>query len=297
MRGVVPSYDLVAPASLAEALALMAREPGVWTPFAGGTDLMVQFEAGHLPPGRYLSIWGLEELDGIEVTAGAVRFGALATYADIRDTPVVAADLPMLVQAAHETGAVAIQNRGTLGGNIANGSPAADSPPALVAYDAELTLVSAAGSRSVAYRDFHTGYKQMDLRPGELISAVRVARRPVADGWVHFYRKVGTRKFQAISKVCFAGAARVVAGVVHDVRVGLGSVAPTVLVARHTEAALTAASVGDPGLEGAAAAAMLRDVTPIDDVRSTARYRGQVAANLASAFVRALRAAAEAPVG
>ncbi|PKN57006.1 MAG: carbon monoxide dehydrogenase [Deltaproteobacteria bacterium HGW-Deltaproteobacteria-14] len=289
MRANVPQYDVVAPPTLAEALALMAREPGVWTPLAGGTDLMVLFEAGKLPPGRYLSIWGLPELAGIQVTADAVTLGALTTYGEIRANATVQADLPMLVRAARETGAIAIQNRGTIGGNIANASPAADSPPALVAYDAALTLISAAGTRTTAFRGFHTGYKRMDLRPGELVQSVRVLRRPAADGWVHFYKKVGTRAFQAISKVGFAGCAQVVDGVAREVRIGLASVAPTVLVAAHTEAALEGARVADPGLEARAAQAMVRDVTAIDDIRSTARYRSQVAANLAAAFVRALR--------
>lgn len=295
MRAHVPSYDVVAPASLADALAMLAAEPGVWTPLAGGTDLMVVYEAGRLPPGRFMSIWRLEELRGIEVSDDAVEIGALATYADVRDHAVMRAEYPMLVQAARESGAVAIQNRGTLGGNIINASPAADSPPALVAYDAEIELVSASGSRWVPYRDFHTGYKEMDRRPDELLSRVRLPRRADEASWVHFYQKVGTRKFQAISKVCFAGLARVDAsdgGRIASARIGLGAVAPTVQPARATEAALVGATLSDAGLEAAAMAAMRQDATPIDDVRSTARYRGNVAANLGAAFVRALREAA-----
>jgi len=290
VRANVPNYDVVAPASLSEVLALMAKEPGVWTPLAGGTDLMVLFEAGKLPPGRYVSIWGLDELGGITVDDDAVTIGALATYSQIREHAVIQAELPMLVQAARETGAIAIQNRGTLGGNIANASPAADSPPALIAYDAKLTLVSTAGTREVAYRGFHSGYKQMDLRPGELIRSITVPRRPPSDGWVHCYKKVGTRAYQAISKVCFAGCAKVVDGVATEVRVGYGSVAPTVLVATALEGILNGARLDDPGLEAAASAAAGRDVAAIDDIRSTARYRAKVSENLAAAFVRALRA-------
>ncbi|TNF36902.1 MAG: xanthine dehydrogenase family protein subunit M [Deltaproteobacteria bacterium] len=290
MRANVASYDVVAPETLAEALTLLADEPGVWTPMAGGTDLMVLFEAGKLPTGRYLSIHGLPELRGITVDDDAVTIGALTTYSEIRDHAVINADLPMLAQAARETGALAIQNRGTLGGNIANASPAADSPPALVAYGAELTLVSAAGTRTVPYRGFHTGYKQMDLRPGELIHSIRVPRRPASEGWVHFYRKVGTRAYQAISKVCFAACARLSDGGVAEVRVGFGSVAPTVLIASALEAALTGARLDDAGLEAAVAAAARHEVAAIDDIRSTARYRTQVSENLAVAFLHALRA-------
>lgn len=292
MRAHVPSYDVVAPASLADALAMLAAEPGVWTPLAGGTDLMVIYEAGRLPPGRFLSIWRLEELRGITVSDDAVEIGALATYADIRDHAVTQAEYPMLVQAARESGAIAIQNRGTLGGNIINASPAADSPPALIAYGAEIELVSASGSRWVPYRDFHTGYKEMDRRPDELLSRVRLPRRADEASWVHFYQKVGTRKFQAISKVCFAGLAQLDGGRIASARIGLGAVAPTVQPARATEAALVGATLSDAGLEAAAMAAMRQDATPIDDVRSTARYRANVAGNLGAAFVRTLREAA-----
>ena len=140
MRGHVPSYRLVSAASLADALAVLAREAGVWQPFAGGTDLMVLLEAGRLAHKNYLNIWNLAELRGIEVSVEHVTLGALTTYTEVQANPVLREEFPMLCQAASETGGLAIQNRGTLGGNIANASPAADSPPALLAYDAELEL-------------------------------------------------------------------------------------------------------------------------------------------------------------
>ncbi len=142
--------------------------------------------------------------------------------------------------AARETGGLAIQNRGTVGGNIANASPAADTPPALLAYGAEVELVSRAGTRWVAYEEFHTGYKQTLMRADELLARVRV-RRP-REGAVQRYRKVGTRRAQAISKVCFAGLAEVVDGSIADIRLALGSVAPTVLRCRKTEDVLKGAS-------------------------------------------------------
>jgi len=294
VRAFVPSYDAVAPPTVADALRLLAAEPTVWTPLAGGTDLMVLFEAGRLPPGRFLSLWHLHELRGITVSADAVRIGALTTYADIRDHAVIAAELPLLATAARETGALAIQNRGTLGGNIANASPAADSPPGLIAYDAEVTLASASGERTVRYRDFHLGYKQTVRRPDELITAVTVRRHPREAGWVHHFHKVGTRKSQAISKACFAGAARLGDGFVHEARIGLGSVGPTVLAARHAEAVLAGARLDDAALGARVAEALAADVAPIDDIRSTARYRVQVTKNLGAAFVRALVEAARA---
>ena len=169
MRAYVPSYQLNSPPDLGSALDTLAREPGVWRPFAGGTDLMVLLEAGKLPHRNYLNIWNLDELRGIKVTNEHVTLGALTTYTDVQANATLQAEFLMLCQAASETGGLAIQNRGTLGGNIVNASPAADSPPALLAYDAELQLVSKNGERWVTYDGFHTGYKQMVLKPEELL--------------------------------------------------------------------------------------------------------------------------------
>ncbi len=267
MRSYIPSYELRVPGNFAEALA-MAPE---WKPLAGGTDIMVLFEAGKLAYRKYMDIHRLPELRGITVAETHVTLGALTTYTEVRRHPVLQAEFPMLCQAARETGGVAIQNRGTLGGNIVNASPAADSCPALLAYDAELHLESAAGARVVEYAKFHTGYKQMDLRPGELLRGIRVAR--ATRGARHYYRKVGTRKAQAISKVCFAGLAHADG----RVRIALGSVAPTVIRCYRTEAAFRR------GL-AAAQEALAAEIAPIDDIRSTAKYRRQVALNLLAEF-------------
>ena len=145
MRGHVPSYELLTPNRLNEALDLIAQSNGKWKPFAGGTDLMVLLEAGKLSHKNYINIWNLEELRGIDVTDDYVTLGALTTYTEVQEHPLLQNEFPMLCQAAHETGGIAIQNRGTLGGNIVNASPAADSPPALLAYDAELELISRKG--------------------------------------------------------------------------------------------------------------------------------------------------------
>src|SRR5712691_11254692 len=199
MRAYLPSYELISPAHLQEALGVLGKEPGVWRPFAGGTDLMVLLEAGKLPHKNYLNVWNLKELRGVEVTDQHVALGALTTYTEVQQEKVLQQEFPMLGQAASETGGLAIQNRGTLGGNIVNASPAADSPPALLAYNAELELVSAKGSRTIPYHSFHTGYKQMDIRPDELLRAIRLPRftNGTSAGLTHYYRKVGTRKAQA----------------------------------------------------------------------------------------------------
>jgi len=281
VRSYVPGYEMQAPRSLAETLDRMAGEPGTWKPLAGGTDLMVLLEAGKLPHKKFLSIWKLPELQGIETTPEHVTLGAVTSYSEIRRHELLAREFPLLCRAAAETGSIATQNRGTLGGNIANASPAADSPPALLVYDAELELVSSSGTRWQPYQNFWKGYKQIDLRNNELIRAIRLPREKT--GWVHFYRKVGTRRAQAISKVCFAGAARMEAGRIADVRIALGSVAPTVLRAIETEKLLRGDQL-TPALLQAAQETLAREIAPIDDMRSTARYRLRVAQNLLGEF-------------
>src|SRR5205085_8504087 len=186
MRAYVPAYELILPATLNEALDVLARDSGAWKAFAGGTDLMVLLEAGKLPHKNYVNIWNLKELRGIEVTDDQVILGALTTYTGAQNHPVLQTEFPMLCEAARETGRIAIQNRGTLGGNIVNASPAADSPPALLAYDAELELISKAGARRIPYSRFHCGYKQMDLRTHDLLRAIRLPR--MSDRF-HYYRK------------------------------------------------------------------------------------------------------------
>lgn len=285
MRSYVPGYELLAPRNLADALDRMAAQPGEWKPFAGGTDLMVLLEAGKLPHRKFLSLWNLPELRGIASTPEHVKLSALTTYSEIRRHEVLRREFPLLCQAAAETGSVATQNRGTLGGNIANASPAADSPPALFVYDAELELVSTTGARCVPYRGFWRGYKQIDLRSDELICAIRLPRNQNFSK--HFYRKVGTRKAQAISKVCFAGAARTEGGRIMDVRIALGSVAPTVLRAAETEKILRGEKLAPPILQ-AAQQALTREIAPIDDIRSTARYRLRVAQHLLAEFCESL---------
>jgi CO/xanthine dehydrogenase FAD-binding subunit len=286
VRAFVPNYQLKTPASLAEALALLKSEPGVWKPFAGGTDLMVLLEAGKLPHRNYINIWGLEELRGIDVTDTHITLGALTTYTEVQEHQTLQREFPMLCQAASETGGLAIQNRGTLGGNIVNASPAADSPPALLAYDAEIELVSTAGSRWLPYQGFHTGYKQMSIAPDELLARIRLPR--TTRDAAHYYRKVGTRKAQAISKVCLAGLARVEQQRIDDIRIVFGSVAPIVVRCVRTEDALRGQTPDDQTINSACAT-LAQEISPIDDIRSTADYRLQISKNLLTNFLLTLR--------
>jgi CO/xanthine dehydrogenase FAD-binding subunit len=287
MRAFIPGYQLLTPASLPEALSALAREPGVWRPFAGGTDLMVLLEAGKLSHKNYLNIWNLAALRGIDVSEQHVTIGALTTYTEVQNNVTLRVEFPMLCQAASETGGLAIQNRGTLGGNIANASPAADSPPALLAYNAELELLSIHGSRWVPYQSFHTGYKQTVMQPDELLARIRLPR--LWPDLIHYYRKVGTRKAQAISKVCFAATARISEGTIDHVRIALGSVAPIPLRCRATEAVLQGRML-DENVIQQAKAELSREVVPIDDIRSTRNYRLRVSLNVLDDFLHQIPA-------
>ncbi len=282
MRANIPNYRVVSPPDLSATLELLAREPGVWKPFAGGTDLMVLLEAGKLAHKNYLNIWNLNELRGIEVNETHVTLGALTTYTQVQADPVLQSEFAMLCQAASETGGLAIQNRGTIGGNIVNASPAADSPPALLAYDAELELSSSAGSRWLPYHGFHTGYKQMLLRPDELLTRIRLPRQ--TSNQQQHYRKVGTRKAQAISKICFAGIASMDNSTVAEVRIVFGSVAPVPLRCVQTETALRGQTL-DANTIANAKQALAQEIVPIDDIRSTKNYRLQVSLNLFTDFL------------
>ena len=281
MRSYLPRYEMRAPSDLSAVLDLMAAEPGEWKPFAGGTDLMVLLEQGKLSHRRFLSLAHIAELQGIEVSDSHVIIGALTTYSQLQRNSVLQNEFPLLCKAAGETGSIANQNRGTLGGNIANASPAADSPPALLVYDAELELLSRRGARRIPYARFHTGYKQMSIAPEEIISRLRLPRS--SKKWKQYYRKVGTRRAQAISKVCFAGIAEIADGKIRDIRIALGSVAPTVLRCVKTEAILLN-STGSSRIEDAQEQ-VAAEMSPVNDFRSNAKYRTRVTQNLLAEFL------------
>ena len=272
MRAYVPGYELRTIRSLSEALELMADEPSGWRPFAGGTDIMVLFAAGGLKHRRFVNLWGMKELRTIHVDTTSITLGALTTYSDILRHATLRSKFPLLSAAAEATGSVAIQNRGTVGGNIMNGSPAADMPPAFLVYDAEVELTSVRGTRWIPYGSFHTGYKQMRCQPDELLTAVRLPRK--TGRWRFNFTKVGPRNAQAISKVCFAGLHNKEQ---NEVRIAFGSVAPVPLRCFQTETAIREG--------GDALAVLAAEVSPITDLRSTAEYRRRVAQNLLREFL------------
>ncbi len=284
MRAYVPEYDLVVPSSLNEALRLVADQV---RPIAGGTDLMVLFEAGKLPYRRLVSLWRIPELRGISTSETHLTLGALTTYTEIQRSAIMQREFPLLDRAASWTGAVATQNRGTLAGNIANASPAADSPPALLVYDAEIELLSASGARWVSYDGFHMGYKTSVMRSDEIIGHIRLPR--VTAGCVQYLRKVGTRRAQAIAKVAMAGLAKTSGGVVERIRIALASVAPMPIRCTETEAVLAGRKVDRVVIEEAKAKIAL-EIAPISDIRSTQDYRRRVSVNLLQEFLETLLA-------
>jgi CO/xanthine dehydrogenase FAD-binding subunit len=272
------------PRDLAAAYALLAAPGGPWRPVAGGTDLMVQLAGDQAePPERVLDIWGLDELRGISLDGDVLDVGALVTYAEIRDSAVIAEFLPALVACAATIGAAQIQNRGTIGGNVVNASPAGDTLPILLATGTTFVLGSAAGTRSVPADAFWTGYRTTERRDDELLLRIRI---PVGPAHQVRMRKVGTRRAQAISKVVMALAWRGEDGEPWtDVRLALGSVAATTIRAAATERVLEAA-LPSREVADAAAAALADELDPIDDVRSTADYRRAVAGRVLHRLIR-----------
>jgi CO/xanthine dehydrogenase FAD-binding subunit len=289
MRAHPAEYELVAPRKLSAVLELLANEPGAWMPIAGGTELMVQYSAGRLGARKLVSLWGLPELRRIESSAQELIIGAGCTYTDLRNHPQVAREFPLLARAASWTGSIANQNRGTLGGNIVNASPAADSLPALLVYEADLLLASARGTRRIPYLEFHTGYKQTGLAADEIISAI--ALRPRFADYHSYSRKVGTRNAQAIAKLCLAGLGKISANKIEDVRLAIGSMAVIPLRLKHTEEVLLdrpSSPALIPALIREARQALEAEVAPIDDIRSSAAYRLHVAGNLLQEFLEGL---------
>jgi CO/xanthine dehydrogenase FAD-binding subunit len=295
MRSDPTQFDLAAPPTLQAVLTQLAQNPGVHTPIAGGTELMVALAAGRLTQHSLISINHLPELRFIHITPDAIHIGSGATFTDIRRNPTLAADLPLLIQSASWTGSIANQNRATLGGNICNASPAADTPPALLCYNATIALVNssaAAGeitTRTLPYVDFHLGYKQTLLRPDELVHSITIPR--AFSGYRQYIRKVGTRNAQAISKVALAAIARLDGHTIADIRLGAASLADRPVRCYAAETALQGKSIDAPNLDAtirAARAALATESHPIDDIRSTAKYRAAVAANLLEEFLRSL---------
>jgi CO/xanthine dehydrogenase FAD-binding subunit len=288
MRGNPESHQLIAPPTLQVALELLAANPGQWTPIAGGTEIMVAHAAGKLTTKHLVSLWNLPELRTIVQSQENISIGAATTFAEIRRSPAIAAQLPLLAKAATWIGSIANQSRATLGGNLVNGSPAADSSPALLVYDAEIEAISTHGSRRIPYSHFHTGYKQNLLAPDEFLYAVHIPTRFANHR--QYLRKVGTRRAMAISKTALAATAQLHSKTIKNIRIAAASLAAFPTRLYRTEEALLNQPL-TPETIRAARSTLINEARPIDDIRSTADYRTRVAANLLEEFLTSLLAA------
>lgn len=274
---------MAAPPTLAEALAKLAERKHAL--LAGGTEIMVALAAGRLPRTPLISIGHLKELRFIEVNNDRIIIGSGTTFTDLQCSNVIKTQLPLLSQAASWTGSIANQNRGTLGGNVANASPAADSAPALLVYEAEVFVVSKTGERTIPYSGFHLGYKKTALAADELVHSFRIPTAP--PGSIQFIRKVGARNAQAISKVALAGLGLIENGIIRDIRIAAASVRDMPYRFADTERTLVGRKLSAETIK-AARNAVIEEARPIDDIRSTAQYRSAVVANLIEEFLRLL---------
>jgi CO/xanthine dehydrogenase FAD-binding subunit len=278
--------EVYSPKTLPEAYAFLQQLNGRAKALAGGTDLMVQLHDRVLVAPAYLNIWGLKELRGIKDEGDVLRIGALTTYTDFMRSSLIRQHCPILIEASKTVGGVQIQNRGTIGGNIVNASPAGDTLPILAAFDAHLELGSARGVRRVQFNEFYTGYRQTILAPDELVIAVLLPK-PAQEERL-FFQKVGSRQALVISKVVMAGKAWVDdERRVRSIQIGVGSVAPTVMRLRQTEALLQGQALANELIEQAKQSAM-QEVRPITDVRSTEHYRRTISGRLVEKFLRQL---------
>ena len=286
MRSTLSVLEVLRPKSLDQALAAMAvAEDERPIPMAGGTDLFVYLNAGTQSGRRFMDLQPLRELSKIEVRRDAIRLGALVTFQEIRSHEAIRKSLPSLAAAAAEIGGLQIQHRATVGGNIANASPAGDSLPVLLAHDATVIVRSRRGEREVPFDELYIGYRKLAIQPDELIVAVTV---PIPDrGAFPFFRKVGTRRAQSISKVVFCGLLETEkSGRVMLARLAFGSMAPVPLLAAGAEARLIGA-MPSSRTASEARAALAGDLSPIDDIRSDRDYRLTVAGNVLEQFLRA----------
>ena len=273
------------PTTLAEVYALLTERGRSIKVIAGGTDLMVLMNAHMLDETEFVDIWRVNELREITDEGDALRIGALSTYTQLIRSALIQLYVPSLVAASRTIGAIQIQNRGTIGGNVVNASPAGDSLPVLAAYDAEIEIGSVRGTRQVAFNRFYAGYRRTVLEPDELVLALRIPK--LKKGERDFFWKVGTRRAQAISKTVMAARAQIANGRIESISIGVGSVAPTVIRVPQTERLLAGAALTSD-LVDRARQLIAQEVAPITDLRSTEHYRRTVTGNVLVKFLRRL---------
>jgi len=252
---------------------------------SGGTDLLVKIRGGLVHPDLLLDVSRIESLQGIRLAEEALEIGAAVTDSDILASPVVRETLPLLATALRSLGSVQIRNRATLGGNLVNASPAADSAIPLLLYDAQLDIIGPAGPRSVELDRFFLGPGKTALEPNEFVRTIQIPV-PAAE-YRAFYHKVGKRRALTIAIASLGALLRAEDGHITEVRLAAGSVAPTPVRLRAIEKRLRGAALDHETI--AEARHLATDaVSPISDIRASADYRSQVIGDLVA---RALRSA------
>lgn len=271
------------PANLAEALELMSDEQTRGRPLAGGTDLMVQWESGVLPmPERAISVKHLPELRTIEESDDAVIIGSAVTHMQLRRSDAVVRFLPSLADAAATIGGYQIQTMGTVGGSVANASPAGDLAPSIMITDGDVIVASVRGERTIPVTGFWTGYRKTDMAEDEIIVRFRLPKMP--EGACEVWRKLGPRKAQAISKVMGSCRLLLTDGHIEQFRVAIGSVAAVCVRLRAVEELVTGKPLNEETIAEAEACAA-DSVNPIDDIRSKADYRKWVTGRMVRGFL------------
>lgn len=283
------TLKFLTPKNLDEALRLVSKHPN-YNILAGGTDICVQMNGGFIRPEGLINIWGLDELRKISESGDFVEVGALTTHTEIINSPLVKNHLPALAEACMSIGGRQIQNRGTIGGNVMNASPAGDTMPVLLAYDAEVEAASMKGRRWIRFQGFYEGYRKTALAAGEIVTRFKIPK--AASGERSAFLKIGTRKALAISKVMGCFRINVGEGLrplleVQSAAIAFGSVAPTPVRLPKAEKFLVGKKLTEDVVEKLCEIAV-SEVQPIDDIRSTALYRSRISGILLKRFLMGL---------
>lgn len=273
--------DFLSPKNLSEALELRKKNPD-YNILAGGTDICVLMNSGILKPLGLINICGVEELKGIKETKDSVEIGALTTYTELIKNELVQKNFQALVESCKTIGAVQIQNRGTIGGNIMNASPAGDTLPVLLVYDALIEVKNTKGSRQIKFTDFYKGYRKAALEKDEIVTKITIPK--TKRGEKSAFIKIGTRRAQAISKVMGAFRMQLDGEEVAFTTIAFGSVAPVPVRLYKTEEYLLGKKLTENVISGAAKIAS-NEASPIDDIRSTSKYRRHICGVLVKRFL------------
>lgn len=264
--------DFIKPENLKELLDAIDAHPD-YLILAGGTDICVLLNSNQIDPDGIISIWGINELRGIKEEKNHISIGALTTHTEIANHPAIKKHLPALIMSCKQIGARQIQNRGTIGGNIINASPAGDTLPVLLAAEAIIGVQSRNSKKEIPFEKLYTGYRQTSLKDNEIITSIKIPK--FSKNYKSHFIKIGTRKAQSISKVMGGLVTQINNGKINEIKIALGCVGPTPLRLKKTEKFLYGKKLNEKNIREAALIAS-KEVTPITDIRSTEKYRKHI---------------------